>query len=196
MSTGKHHATVLGGISWVYYGIYIWYLCYLEEVAHLRSDIYGVKWYLVFGIYGMYSNQYTPGNPLLCSISLFTKYMSWYAVLGYRCFLAAVIEQQHRPLQTHPVTLPLPARSQLQLPLPVNQPILDHQPSANITYIHKSGKSCSDCSCTSNRHYSWTLQKHKLHVNTQYSSMRLTLPFWWPHSVGDKLGLRPRSSCG
>lgn len=49
MSTGKHHATVLGGISWVYYGIYIWYLCYLEEVAHLRSDIYGVKWYLVFG---------------------------------------------------------------------------------------------------------------------------------------------------
>lgn len=115
--------------------IYIWYLCYLEEVAHLRSDIYGVKWYLVFGIYGMYSNQYTPGNPLLCSISLFTKYMSWYAVLGYRRFLAAVIEQQHRPLQTHPVTLPLPARSQLQLPLPVNQPILDHQPSAKY-HVH------------------------------------------------------------
>lgn len=135
MSTGKHHATVLGGISWVYYGIYIWYLCYLEEVAHLRSDIYGVKWYLVFGIYGMYSNQYTPGNPLLCSISLFTKYMSWYAVLGYRRFLAAVIEQQHRPLQTHPVTLPLPARSQLQLPLSVNQPILDHQPSAKY-HVH------------------------------------------------------------
>lgn len=51
MSTGKHHATVLGGISWVYYGIYIWYLCYLEEVAHLRSDIYVSEmvpsiWYL------------------------------------------------------------------------------------------------------------------------------------------------------
>lgn len=89
MFIGKYYVMVLGGIFWVYYGIYIWYLCYLEEVVYLRFDIYGVKWYLVFGIYGMYSYQ---GIFYCVVFFLFIKYMSWYVVFGYRRFFVVVIE--------------------------------------------------------------------------------------------------------